>query len=214
MQVDDLARVGLVALPSAASAAMLSVSVSDLKTDPDAAREWDRDVRPKLDSKRPDHDWSWQTLHRSTLLPLRPRKGFAVRVDGRVVGLVLSNPRSHLLTDRAQLASYVWFMSAAPDSPVGRIGRGLLFCVVRASFLAGHRGCISLHAAPSGGQALPQIYLRLGLLQVPKAVAGYPIQGAVARLRKQEPNDGRFFELTYDAANAFVAHTDSLGMLG
>jgi hypothetical protein len=105
-------------------------------------------------------------------------------------------------------------MSAAPDAPVDRIGRGLLFCVIRDSFLAGHRGCISLHADPSGGPDLLQIYLRLGLLQVPAEVPGYPIQGAISRFRHQAPNDGRFFELTSSAASIFVARTRSLGMLG
>jgi hypothetical protein len=171
---------------------MLSVSVSDLKDDPDAAAEWDHDVRPKLERTRPDHGWSWQSWYRFTLLPIRARKGFALRVQGNVVGLVLSNPRSHLLTSHGQPASYVWFMSAAPDAPVDRIGRGLLFCVVRDSSLVGHRGCISLHADPAGGQDLLQIYLRLGLVQVPKNVAGYPIQGTISRLRNQQPNDGRF----------------------
>jgi len=193
---------------------MISVSVSELKDDPEAAAEWDHDVRPRLARQRPDHEWSWPSLYRFTLLPVRARKGFALRANGNVVGLVLSNPRSHLLTNREQPASYVWFMSAAPDAPVDRIGRGLLFCIVRDSFLAGHRGCISLHADPSGGQDLLQIYLRLGLLQVPKNVAGYPVQGAISRLRNQQPNDGRFFELTSDAANAFVARTHALGMLG
>jgi hypothetical protein len=193
---------------------MRSVTVSDLKDDPDAAAEWDHDVRPRLGRDRADHGWSWQSLYRFTLIPLRPRKGFVLRADGRVVGLVLSNPRSYLLTDREQLASYVWFMSAAPSAPVERIGRGLLFCVVRESFLVGHRGCISLHADPGGGADLLQIYQRLGLLQVPGNLAGYPVQGAVSRLRNQQPNDGRFFELTCDAARAFVARTHALGMLG
>ena len=214
MQVDDLAGARLVSLPSAKGGGVLPVAVSELKDDPDAAAEWDHHVRPKLEPTRPDQAWSWQSWYRFTLLPLRARKGFALRVNGNVVGLVLSNPRSHLLTNREQPASYVWFMSAAPDAPVDRIGRGLLFCVVRDSILVGHRGCISLHADPGGGQDLLQIYMRLGLLQVPKNVAGYPIQGAISRLRNQQPNDGRFFELTSDAASAFIARTHSLGMLG
>jgi len=117
VQVDDLAGVSLVALPSAKHGGMVSVSVSELRDDPNAATEWDHDVRPKLERNRPDHGWSWQSWYRFTLLPLRARRGFALRVNRNVGGRVLSNPRSHLLTNREQPASYVWFMSAAPDAP-------------------------------------------------------------------------------------------------
>jgi len=168
---------------------MVSVSVSELRDDPNAAAEWDHDVRPKLERNRPDHGWSWQSWYRFTLLPLRARRGFALRVNRNVGGLVLSNPRSHLLTNREQPASYVWFMSAAPDAPVDRIGRGLFSASCATASLPAIAGVSRSTQTPAEVRICSRSTCGSGSSKVPKNVAGYPVQGAISRLRNQQPND-------------------------
>ena len=171
-------------------------------------------------SDRADRFWSW-----SILLPAchlvqlahrrycRPLVVWARADNGRYVRVAMSiliEAYPHLdITDPGE-ATFAWFLAAADAKRISEefgvshrpsLGRVLLDNAMVLSVSAGFEGRIGLHAAPSGAQALVDLYRACGLLQLP---AGVALPDPIRR-----DNDGRFFYTDAATAETLVTRLDA-----
>jgi hypothetical protein len=121
--------------------------------------------------------------------------------------LIEQYPHLDILTPAE--SHFVWFMSAADKGVLSTqfgmsapptLGGVLLDCAIVLSLNAGLEGRIGLHAAPAGGRALLQFYLKSGLLNLPLAAA-------LPRPIKRR-NDGRHFYTDAPAAQRLLQQVD------
>jgi hypothetical protein len=183
---------------------------------------WDARLGPKHApiATRADRFWSW-----SVLLPLchivqRAKRRYCRRLviwartdHGRFlrVGMsILIEDYPYLDVAHPGDAHFVWFMSAADAGVLTNefglshppaLARVLLDNAIILSQNAGFKGRMGLHAAVAGGDVLPKVYERCGLLTLPRA-AELPPQ--VRRL-----NDGRYFYADEAVAEALAAALDA-----
>jgi len=182
---------------------------------------WDARVQPALArmSDRADRFWSWAFIRQ--VLPIwqhrkgrrcialvtwvRNREGNGVRA---AMHLFLER-YPHLDTRVRQEATFVWFISTAPDDVLAQfgvpeapaLGRICIDAAIVASMAVGHGGRIGLHCARAGGTRLLLFYeQKCRLLRLPP----------LAELPVARHNDGRFFYTDQERAEELAAELDSL----
>jgi hypothetical protein len=186
----------------------------------DADIAWWRDnIEPRLariEPQRADADWRWARI--AALVRFagmrRQARVYAVVVEAAsrsaVCALMALLERERYPLDHGREASYLWYLSVAParllhfflphDSVPVLLGQGCLYGAVERSLVVGHGGRTWLHAAPAGGAALLDWYLRkCGMASVPATVDALP--GLAGMPTRQ--NDGRYLCFDEPAARSF-----------
>lgn len=174
---------------------------------------WDREIRPVLMKQFPGRtNYRWSGIIGA--MPYLRKVAFGLESsDVYALGLFVRTPDDvEVLAGLTLLAEgvvfpnapsekcvYVWFLQAAPEeylrakglTLIPKVGEVLLDSAIVSSMEAGLGGRVLLHAAPSGGSALMDVYGNFGLHQVDKSKK-VAIRSSDNPLRCVH-NDGRFF---------------------
>ncbi|MFY9317669.1 MAG: hypothetical protein WAO95_19180 [Burkholderiales bacterium] len=167
------------------------------------AEFWHRHVQPDIVALgRTDANWDWRRMRQ--WLPVvefargRRAPAFVVLAQAEEkaapVGMALLSEGYSALHDGSKRSVFVWFVAAAPEETMRRLGvsgipkllRALIDVGVTHSHNVGYRGCTGLHAAPEGKQDLFDRYVKIGLT---------PLLGIANVPGYLRFNDGRYFYL-------------------
>jgi hypothetical protein len=186
---------------------------------------WHKNVQAHIDangSGRADTGWNWKTWFLCTKLSTSqcPVYGLAVMgqsksATGEVqylpMGLTIVVKNYPSFSDNSKKSSYLWFLSALPNSlyqDLGfenykAVGRAVIDAVLCDTFNNWMLGVVGLHADPAGGENLPDWYRKIGMEQIDPAIAIPKLKG------HRRKNDGRFFTyLPKTNLEAYFDHMD------
>ena len=180
------------------------------------ARRWETLVHAPFirdDPARADRDWDWvweiPILTFAVGAIRRPRLFQLAHVeDNFPLGMIALLENERWPRDHALPAVYVWYLTGAPDTALVSLGRpkprtaAVLDIAVTIALNGLADGRLWLHAAPEGVTSLMAWYTSLGL----EPVAGDLVLPS-AKLVPRD-NDGRYFQLTPQAARDFSRRLD------
>lgn len=180
------------------------------------ARRWEALVHApyiRVDCARPDRDWDWvweiPILTFAVGVVRRPRIfQLSLAHDDFPLGMIALLENERWPADHGLPAVYVWYVTAAPNAAVVERGHpklrtaATLDIAVTIGLNGAASGRLWLHAAPEGGDTLLRWYVDKGLENVATHIS------LPSGLLVPRENDGRYFQLTAQAAADFSRSLD------
>lgn len=152
------------------------------------AKEWHDNIQPiiALDNKRADKNWNWKInygLKYVYSILLQDVRGYAVYIDGILIGMMLAAINYSCKENGMKIPSYLWYITKSPDLrsieddtskkngtkvriPFLKLMSKVLHDEISSKYNKKQKTQLThwLHSDPNGGQLLRNQYISYGYL--------------------------------------------------